>query len=223
MRDRFGGSPSPWSDKKKTPTNKLNKGNSVIGASLNLMFYLILISAILFVSFSGVYSPDGRPRALAGYSIMRVATGSMVPELPINTLIVTREVDPAVLREGEIVTFLKADDTTVTHRVYEIYENYNNMGVLGFRLIGDATRDGDVNITPDPDVHREDHLIGRVVMSSYSLGRFLMFVHEHFLSILKYAMIILAALFLLKVFISPKDRSEDEMPSAGTELQGVGF
>ena len=203
--DRFG---SSWStSKKKTPTNKMNKGPSVIGASLNLMFYLILTSAILFVMFSGVYSPDGRPRDLAGYSVMRVATGSMVPELPINTLIVTRKVEPEVLEVNDIVTFLREDTATptVTHRVHEIYEN--DHGIHGFRLMGDA------NDVPDPYVDEPEDLVGRVVMSSYSIGRFLMFIHVHFLTIIKYALIVLIGLFLVKVVMSPKDKNEGRSSS----------
>ena len=169
------------------------------------MFYLILISALLFVTSSGIQTTDGRPRAVAGYSVMRVATGSMVPELPINTLIVTRQVEPSDLEEGQIITVLRDDvrTPTVTHRIHEIYENHDEFGRRAFRLIGDW------NGIPDPEIDLEENLVGRVVMSSYTLGRALMFVHEHFLTIVRYAIIIVIVLFVFKVFLTPKGQKEE--------------
>jgi len=210
-------------NKKKPLISKLNKSSAMISVGLNLMFYFILISAILFVSLSGVYGTDdgGRPRRVGGYSVMRVASGSMYPELQIDTLIVTRYVDTEELEVGEVVTFLNSNEQkTVTHRIYEIYENHNNMGTLGFRLIGDADINGEANYIPDREVHEADEFIGRVVMSSYSLGRFLMFVHHNFLDILTVALVILTILLVLKVIITPKtDKEETTTNHKGVELQ----
>ena len=196
-------------NEKKVFENKTT--NNAISASLNLMFYVILVSAILFVSISGMYSPEGVPRTILGYSIMRVATGSMRPELPINTLIVTQQVDPNELEIGEIVTFLQSDGTTITHRIYEIHEDFSGLGIRGFRLIGDANHG-----IPDHDIHQAGNLIGRVVASNYSLGQFLMFVHNRFITIL---IIIIVLLFALKMGMSFRDKKKKESILDGKEIR----
>ena len=194
----------------------LNK-SSAISTSLNIMFYFILISAILFVTVSGVYSPDGVPRSILGYSIMRVATPSMVPELPVNTLIVTNHVDPDELEVGDVVTFLQEDGDTITHRVYRIYEGHyedqDGTARRGFRLIGDANHG-----IPDHAVHPASSFIGLVVASNYSLGRFLMFVHNRFITIL---ILVIAILFLLRVGMSFRERKKKEDILDGNDVVGA--
>ena len=174
-----------------------SKSKKAVGVVLNLLFYLILTISIMFAFLFGMYSPDGAPRVLFGYSIMRVATESMSPRLPVNTVIVTREVDPADLQVDDIVSFIRFNGTIITHRIYEIDENYENRGVRGFRLIGDANGG-----EPDNEVHQADNLIGLVVSSNYPFGRFLMFVYHYFLFIMIAMVSILIGLFLLKKKVS---------------------
>jgi len=171
-----------------------SSGFRLIGGILNLMFYLVLIGSILFIALFGIYRADsGQPPTIAGFSIMRVATGSMYPTLPVNTLILTRYVDPMELEINDIVTFSADNEITITHRIYTIYEDYQGSGILGFRLIGDAN-----NGIPDDEVHLADYLHGRYVASSYHLGRFLMFFHYNIFMIMAVTFIVLIVLFILK-------------------------
>lgn len=180
-------------NEKRDVVNQPSKGKKAIGAILNILFYFILTISILFVFLFGMYKPDGAPRVLFGYSIMRVATESMSPALPVNTLIVTKDVDPADLQVGDVVTFIRFNETIITHRIYEIYEDYQNRGVRGFRLIGDANGG-----EPDYEVHHADHLIGRVVASNYPFGHFLMFIYHQFLLLMAFVVTILIVLFLFR-------------------------
>jgi|GEM_PF-2305129 len=179
----------------QVPANKKFKGFSIF---LNVMLYTVLMSLILVAFIIGMYrhTPDHLPRIFLGYSIMRVATGSMHPALRMNTVIVTRLVDPASLEVGEIVTFMMANDRTITHRIHAIYENYQNLGIYGFRLIGDAN-----NGIPDDVVHHGENLIGRVVYHSYPLGQALTFVYDHFFFIIVGFVIGFVMLWLAKLRI----------------------
>jgi len=185
-------------DQEEDQVKKPSKGRSVLGAILNFIFYLILVGTILFLPLIGMYNPTGAPRILLGYSIVRVDTDSMSPTLPINTLILTRRVDPADLQVDDIVTFIRFNETTITHRIYEIYENHQNAGIRGFRLIGNRSDE------PDNEIHQGGNLIGRMVLSNYPFGQFMMYAYHNFLFIMMFVISILLTLFLLKRKIVPK-------------------
>jgi len=177
---------------------KLDKGKRILGVTLNVIFYVALIGTILFLPLIGLYSPTGAPRELLRHSILRVETEGMSPILPANTLIVTRRVDPTELQIGDTVTFIRFNETTITHDIYAIYENYQNLGTRGFRLIGSASAE------PDNEIHQERNLIGRVILSNYPFGRLMMYIHHHFLLIMIFVISILLTLFLLKRKFAPK-------------------
>ena len=148
-----------------------------------------------------MYNPSasGEPRSFLGYSVMRIASGSMAPTLPINTVIVTnRHVEPRDLSVGEVVTFLTENGTTLTHRIYAIYEDYQESGVRGFRLIGDASE------FPDYNIYTANDFLGRYVASNYPIGRVLMFVHEHMWVAVVATILILTVLFGIKLRMRAK-------------------
>lgn len=186
------------SEKKKSKQS--HRKFSGLKMVLNIMFYLILIGSIFFTFIFGMdnhnHTSGAVPSRFFGYSVMRVATGSMSPGLRINTVIVTRYVEASELRINDVVTFATEDNRTITHRIYHIYENYQNSGVYGFRLIGDAN-DG----IADDIVYLADELIGRVVFQNYPLGRILMFTHHYFLTIMAVLVLSFVLLLVFKVRI----------------------
>jgi len=191
----------PQTKKKALKTS--HKAISGINVFLNITFYLVLITSIFFAFVFGMdnhnHNANGMPRMFLGHSVMRVATGSMTPGLPINTVIVTRHVEPSELRVGNVVTFRTNEERTITHRIYHIYENYQNHGDYGFRLIGDAN--GGV---ADDVVHPAEDLIGRVIYYSYPLGRALMFIHRYFLTIMSILVFSFVVLLVAKIRIKTK-------------------
>ena len=91
---------------------------------------------------------------VAGATPYAVLSGSMGPSMPPGTLIVVRDVDPAGVRVGDVVTFMPRENDTsvVTHRV---------VGV-GVDLTGAPTftTKGDANPTADPGVVHDYQLVG---------------------------------------------------------------
>lgn len=190
--------------KKKAQKTKRKRfgGLSVL---LNVTFYLVLMCAIFFAFIFGMdnhnhndATSNGFPRMFFGHSVMRVATGSMSPSLRIDTVIVTKQVEPSELNIGNIVTVLTDEGRIVTHRVYHIYENYQNQD-YGFRLIGDAN-----NGVADDIVYPADRLIGRVIFHNYPIGRTLMFIHRHFLTIMLVLGISFVMLLVAKIRVKSK-------------------
>lgn len=181
---------STQSDKQATKLSE-KKGHSPLTIFLNVIFYFILVFSIVLVILFGNRNPEAIPRNLNGYSVMRVATGSMEPNIPINSLIVTKETNPNDLQVGDVVTYGRENNTALTHRIYEIVENQTPQ-VRGFVLKGDAHHEPDADVTPGQSI------IGRVIFISYPLGRALAFFQDQFWLFLTFVVVILVILFVLQ-------------------------
>lgn len=73
-----------------------------------IMVALLLIAAVLIV-------PN-----LMGYKNMAVLSGSMEPGIPVGSVVMVKETDPAGLQPGDIITYRLSENTLVTHRVQSI-------------------------------------------------------------------------------------------------------
>ena len=179
--------------KKKGQPSSEKQAHSALSLFLNVIFYFMLIFSIIFVVLFGNQNPQAIPRNVMGFSVMRVVTNSMEPEIPVNSLIITRATDPNDLQVGEIVTYGRPTNTTLTHRIYEIVEDYNDTpGVRGFILKGDAL------LTPDPGVAMGSNMVGRVIFISAPLGSALMLFQNHFWIVMIVIILILITLFVLQ-------------------------
>lgn len=184
------------------PEKKSKKQYKGLRIFLNVLFYFTLVTSILLASILSIYNhnpDDVASRGPFGYSVMRVATGSMSPKLRVNTVIVTRFVEPSELEINDVVTFLTVDGRTVTHRIYDIYENYRNHGLYGFRLLGDAN-----NGVVDDEVYREGDFIGRVIFYNHQIGEILAFIHKNFLTIIAIITFSLVVLWTVKTSIKKR-------------------
>lgn len=90
---------------------------------------------------------------LAGFQLVRLATGSMSPDLPAGSLLLAQDVDARQIRPGDIVTVMRADGTPVTHRAVEVAP-----AGVGTRLV----LKGDANDQVDPAPYLATR-VGRVV------------------------------------------------------------
>lgn len=91
------------------------------------------------------------PRVTQG-AALSVLTGSMAPELPVGSLVLTRSVDPASLRVGDVVTYQQSGSANlVTHRIVAISADHSS-----FTLRGDA------NPMPDPQAVPASAIRGKV-------------------------------------------------------------
>ena len=125
---------------------------------------LILVS--VFVLLSVVLTPAGQVPQVLGYSVFRVMTGSMEPEIREDSLLVVKKTPPEDIAPGDVISFFSPDPmlegAVNTHRVVRI-EKEN--GRTRFITKGDA------NVIEDTYPTDASALVGRVVFKSYGLGK----------------------------------------------------
>ena len=126
---------------------------------------VVVIVVALVVLLCATFTPAGEVPTIGGYGILRTLTGSMEPAIPVHSLVVVQQTDPAELQVGDIITFEATegalDDALNTHRIVQIDEG--SAGPV-FHTKGDA------NAVEDAQTVSADHVIGRVVFVSAGLG-----------------------------------------------------
>lgn len=125
---------------------------------------LILTAAFLLAGYS-IFTvikanSKGEVPQVLGYSFMKVATGSMEPTIPTNSLIVVKKVDPSDVKEGDIICFYSSDPKIEglpnTHRVIDVE---SESGKYVFTTKGDASE------IPDKYKVSGDRVVGRFIKS----------------------------------------------------------
>lgn len=154
-------------ERKNATVTKKNRFETVFFYSL-LLFIVVAMSA----AFNGK-SVSGVPRNIAGFAPMTILTRSMQSVYPQHSLVVTKVTEPKELVIGDDITYIKENNTTVTHRIIGINENYMDTGERGFETKGVE------NPRKDEEVIRAENVIGKVVFSSIVLGKILLFVREN--------------------------------------------
>lgn len=122
----------------------------------------ILIIAITISLFTFVQVTNNGYVSFFGYSLFRVVTGSMEPNIHVGALLLTKDDSIDTVEINDIVSFFSKEaymkGSIITHRVVDVEKN-----VVGQVLL---TTRGDANSSTD--VHRvdEENFIGKVVWVS---------------------------------------------------------
>ena len=170
----------------------------------NVLFYVILIVVVAGVALFGLQEEGAPPRNIGGYSVMTVLTGSMYPELPIGTLLVMGPVADNEVQVGDIITFIRNDRRTITHRVVEVHPDHHQ-GRPGFTTRGDAVA------TNDPEIVRAENVIGQILWSNYFLGQTVVFIQQNVMMVVMGAVMIGALVFVVKkFFLAPADDDDED-------------
>jgi len=157
----------------------------------SFLYYGLLIAIVVTAYFVG-NTTKNQPRTVFGYSVFTVLTGSMRSEIPEGSLIITKYTDPNQIEVGDDITYLREDLSTVTHRVVEIYENYNNSGVRGFRTKGID------NPMVDTFIIHPNNILGVVVFHVAGVGSFLVYVQQNPLLIVLIGIILIALVYTIR-------------------------
>lgn len=150
--------------KKKEPLLKL-----ILGVlSYALFIWLLLIGITLLV-----YVLDIKIRAAKGdyssptFNAYVVLTGSMLPEIEVYDVVVTKKVDAEKLKEGDVITFASADSrflgTIITHRIIKKNPPSETEGYT-FQTRGDNNNVADSALVP------ENNIFGKVILKIPKLG-----------------------------------------------------
>jgi signal peptidase len=133
------------------------------------VFFSILLAVLVGVT---ILAQDKRsPIWINNHTIRIVHTWSMYPDLPHGTLVVINRLDPDELEVGDDITYFVADTMTFTHRIINIFENYNDSGKRGFFVWGLG------NARIESDIVPADRVVGRVVFSIARLSNLTNFIN----------------------------------------------
>lgn len=98
---------------------------------------IIICAAIIMLSV--VFTKSGDVPKIGGYSLMCVISGSMEPEIPVNSLVLVKDTAVEDIEKGDIISFYSRDPAVdgaiITHRVVAIHETG---GQYEFETMGDA-------------------------------------------------------------------------------------
>jgi len=153
------------------------------------LFYAAIFVILLTVLMSDGYR--GTPKVIMGYSYYTVLSGSMRDEIPMNSLILVKSLDPGELVVGDSITFMSERNKTVTHKIVEIYENYENDGGRGFKTQGVN------NLYPDDEIVHEQNVVGKVILVLPGAGAWL----RSFVENIQYIYVILGLCLAFSFFI----------------------
>ena len=139
----------------KEKIRKKRKRATVIVTGMLVIAIILCLWVISQVLSKGYIS-------VAGYSLFRVATGSMEPEMPIGTLLISKDIDIEDVKIDDVVNFRSKEEgmvgMVITHRVIAIHKNTDGKVFLETR--GDANQYSDIRPV------EEDNLIGIVVCAT---------------------------------------------------------
>lgn len=118
---------------------------------LNVLCWIFIVILVLMVAITMIAKVNGVTPSMFGYSIYRVSSGSMEPELIIGDVILSHKLEnPQDLKKDDVVTFDGANEykgLVVTHEI--IKEPYEENGILMVQTKGVANPTADTPITTD--------------------------------------------------------------------------
>jgi len=136
--------------------------------SYALFIFLLLVGAVLLY-----YVADMKIKQSRGeipnpkFNAYVVLTGSMVPEILINDVVVTKRVENKELKVNDIITFVSSDPRfsgyVITHRIREVFVDPKT-GEYSYQTKGDA------NNTVDITHAKGSNVLGKVILKIPKLG-----------------------------------------------------
>ena len=108
------------------------------------------ILLILIIAVLALQRFSNNEKAISGFRVFNVATGSMIPKYQVGDVLVVKEQDPNTLKVGDDITYLGEHGSfagrVVTHQIIEIEET---VGGRVFHTKGIANPAEDPTITGD--------------------------------------------------------------------------
>lgn len=182
---------------KKTTKAKIK---SIVG---EIIFYAVLIGIVVGVASIKGDSDSQGPKSIAGFSAFTVLSSSMESVIPKDSLVITKYTDPLKLNIGDDITYLANQNTTITHRIIGIIENYEDTGQRAFETKG-VTND-----SPDKRPVPAANVVGKVIFYSHTAGKIAGFMKEHWMIVLLMMILLFGLIKALKSAIGSKPKKKD--------------
>ncbi len=151
----------------------IKKKENLFKYIVSVLSYAVFIWLLLIGGTLLLYIADIKIRAMKGdnsppvFNAYVVKSGSMLPQIKIKDIVVTKKVPEERLNVEDIITFISPDERlggiTITHR---IKEKFYDDSIKGFYY---RTK-GDNNNIADPALVPYDNILGKVILKIPKLG-----------------------------------------------------
>ena len=115
---------------------------------ITIVKYICVVFLILLIAVLALQRFSNNEKAIGGFRVFNVATGSMIPKYQVGDVLIVKYQDPDTLKVGDDVTYLGEHGTfagrVVTHQIIEIEET---VGGRVFHTKGIANEAEDPTIT----------------------------------------------------------------------------
>ena len=178
------------------------KDNKVLKVISNIIYVIIFIIVLLLLIMVIFQRTSNNEMAIGGYRIFVVATGSMVPEYNVGDVLLSKEVDPSELKEGDNIAYKGAigsfDGKIITHKIKKIEKEGKNYKII---------TQGVANTGEDPEID-QTQILGKITYKIVILSWFEKIVSNNYAF---YCIIFIPiALLIFKQFRSFMSEEDDE-------------
>ena len=128
---------------------KKNKVFRIIKLIKNIICWTLIAVLVFTLVLFFMSRINGSTPSVFGYSIFRVSSGSMEPELMVGDIILDKTVDnPKDLKVGDVITFKSSDygDLLVTHKVIKAPYEENGKLMLQTKGIANEVEDKPISV-----------------------------------------------------------------------------
>ena len=151
----------------------VRKKENIFKFTVSVLSYALFIWLLLIGGTLLLYIADIKIRASKGdfsapvFNAYVVLSGSMLPEIKVKDIVVTKKVPAESLDVEDIITFIAPDSRyggiSITHRIKEKYYD-ESLGTYSYRTKGDANNVADASLVPN------DNVLGKVILKIPKLG-----------------------------------------------------
>ena len=128
---------------------KKNKVFRIIKLIKNIICWTLIAVLVFTLVVFFMSRINGSTPSVFGYSIFRVSSGSMEPELMVGDIILDKTVDnPENLKVGDVITFKSSDygDMLVTHKIIKAPYEENGKLMLQTKGIANEVEDKPISV-----------------------------------------------------------------------------
>lgn len=144
---------------------------------VSVMSYALFVFLMLIGGTLLLYIGDIKIRAMKGdysapmFNAYVVLSGSMIPNIMVKDVVVTKKVPEDKLEIGDIITFISPDERfggiSITHRIIDRYYD-ESQGIYTYKTQGDANNVADAVGVPNSNI------LGKVILKIPKLG----YIHD---------------------------------------------
>lgn len=141
---------------KAEKAKKIFKGIMSAVTAVSFIFGLVIFISVLMAN-------QGEVPSVLGFSVMRVQTGSMEPELKTGCIIISRKVKQEELETGDIISFYSNDPDPMINGRVETHRIVEKHFLLGNER--EFITKGDANLSDDIAPVQYKNIIGKVIVN----------------------------------------------------------